>query len=129
MEVIMIDSIDSIKGIGCDVVSVLRIAKMLDNNGFLDKVFTEYEKKYISGKGAKTAAGIWAAKEAVSKAFGTGFVGFNIPDIEVRHNKEGAPQIVLYNRAKAKSETIGVKKVHISISHEEEQALAFAVLE
>lgn len=118
-----------IKGVGCDIVSVSRITELIADQRFLNKVYTAYEQNYISKKGTQSAAGLWVAKEAVSKALGTGFVGFNIKDIEVRYNEEGAPQIALYNGATMRSELIGVEKVHISISHDKEQALAFAVIE
>ncbi len=119
----------SIKGIGCDIVSVSRIAVLIADKKFLNKVYTEHEQNYISGKGKQTAAGLWAAKEAVSKALGTGFVGFTAKDIEIRHNESGTPQIVLYNGAKTIAESVDAKNIHISISHEKEQALAFAVIE
>lgn len=119
----------SIKGIGGDIVSVSRIAVLLGNTRFLDKVCTEYEQNYLCGKGAQTAAGIWAAKEAVSKALGTGCAGFGLHDIEVRHDENGAPRIVLHHGAKARAELIGATSVHVSISHETEQALAFAAIE
>lgn len=92
----------SIKGVGCDIVSASRIAKLIVDQRFLDNVYTVYEHEYISENGTQTAAGLWAAKEAVSKALGTGFVGFTAKDIE---------------------------NIHISISHEKEQAIAFAVME
>ena len=119
----------SIKGVGCDIVSVSRIAEVIVDQRFLDKVYTVYEQAYISEKGKQTAAGLWAAKEAVSKALGTGFVGFTAKDIEIKHDKSGAPQIVLYNGAKTTAESVDAKNIHINISHEKEQALAFAVIE
>ena len=119
----------SIKGIGCDIVSISRIAKVIVDQKFLDKVYTVYEQDYICQKGSQTAAGLWAAKEAVSKALGTGFVGFTAKDIEIRHNESGTPQIMLYNGAKTRSELIDAENVYISISHEKEQAMAFAVIE
>lgn len=118
-----------IKGIGCDIVRVSRIAVLITEKKFLDKVYTVDEQNYIRSKGPQTAAGLWAAKEAVSKALGTGFVGFTAKDIEVSHNENGTPQIVLYNGAKTISELNNAEKVYISISHEEEQALAFAVIQ
>ena len=119
----------SIKGVGCDIVSVSRIAKLIVDQRFLGKVYTAYEREYISEKGTQTAAGLWAAKEAVSKALGIGFVGFTAKDIEIRHSESGTPQIALYNGAKTRSELIHVENIHVSISHEQEQALAFAVIE
>lgn len=119
----------SIKGVGCDIVGVSRIAELIADQRFLDKVYTVYEQAYISEKGKQTAAGLWAAKEAVSKALGTGFVGFTAKDIEIRHNESGTPQIMLYNGAQTRAELIDVETVYISISHEKEQAMAFAVIE
>ena len=119
----------SIKGIGCDIVNISRIAELLVNERFVDKVYTAYEQNYISEKGTQTAAGLWAAKEAVSKALGTGFVEFTAKDIEIRHNESGTPHVILHNGARTRSELMDVNNVHISISHEKEQALAFAVME
>jgi len=118
----------SVKGIGCDIVSVPRIAALIADTRFLDRVYTEREQGYLSGRGAQTAAGMWAAKEAVSKALGTGCVGFGLKDIEVRHDENGAPRIALRRGAEARAELIGAASVHVSISHEAEQALAFAVI-
>lgn len=118
-----------IKGIGCDIVDIYRIKQFFNQNRFLEKVYTPYEQEYIRGKSAHTAAGLWAAKEAVSKALGTGFVGFTAKDIEIRHDESGTPQIVLYNGAETIAESVGAKNMHISISHDQEQALAFAVIE
>lgn len=119
----------SIKGIGCDIVCVSRITELIADQRFINKVYTAYEQNYISEQGTQSAAGLWAAKEAVSKALGTGFVGFTAKDIEVRHNEGGTPQIVLYNGARARSESMDVRNIHISISHEKEQAMAFVVIE
>lgn len=119
----------SIKGIGCDIVCVSRITELIADQRFINKVYTAYEQNYISEQGTQSAAGLWAAKEAVSKALGTGFAGFTAKDIEIRHNESGTPQIVLYNGARARSESMDVRNIHISISHEKEQAMAFVVIE
>ena len=119
----------SIKGIGCDIVSISRIAETAADQRFLDKVYTPYEQACIAQKGPQTAAGLWAAKEAVSKALGTGFAGFTAKDIEIRHNESGAPQITLYNGARTRAGAIGAETVYVSISHEKAQAMAFAVIE
>lgn len=118
-----------IKGVGCDIVSIPRFKEKMNNTRFADKIFTGYEQNYIADKQVSSAAGLWAAKEAVSKALGTGFVGFSVKDIEVRHTAQGQPQIILYNGAQKRSEELGIQNIHISISHESEQALAFAVAE
>lgn len=115
-----------IKGVGCDLVSVLRIEKLIQNKKFLNKVYTLKEQKYIKNRSAQTAAGLWAAKEAVSKVFGTGFTEFGPRDIEVLHTDSGQPEIVLHNGAVTAAEKLKIKKIYISISHEKEQAMAFA---
>ena len=118
----------SIRGIGCDIVSVSRIARLISDERFLNMVYTAYEQQYIRQKGAQTGAGLWAAKEAASKALGTGFAGFTARDIEIRHSADGAPQISLHNGAQAAAASIGAERIHLSISHEREQAMAFVVI-
>ncbi len=118
-----------IKGIVCDIVDIPRIERLFNQKRFLEKVYTPYEREYISKNSVHTAAGLWAAKEAVSKALGTGFSGFSITDIEVIRNHNGRPEILLYNGAKATAEKLEIRRIHISISHEDKQAIAFAVAE
>ncbi len=121
------EKLSGIKGVGCDIVSISRIEKLLSDTRFLGKVCTEQEICYCREKTSHTAAGIWAAKEAVSKALGTGFDGFTPKDIEVVRSVAGQPQIALHRGARARAEMLGIANVHISISHESEQAFAFAV--
>lgn len=120
---------NSIRGVGCDIVSVSRIARLLRETRFLSSVCTEREQMYCKDKSAGTVAGLWAAKEAVSKALGTGFSGFTAKDIEVCHDEYGQPFAVLHNGAKREAAEHNVERIHLSISHEKEQAIAFAVAE
>ena len=64
-----------ILGIGLDIIETARVEKALQNPVFLKKVYTEGEQEYLAKRkgNAQSAAGIFAAKEAVSKALGTGF--------------------------------------------------------
>ena len=118
-----------IKGIGCDIVDISRIEKAMQNTRFIDKVYTPYEQACIKNKSVHTAAGIWAAKEAVSKALGTGFAGFTVKDIEIRHDNNGEPFVILHNGAETVSSNRCIKKIYISISHEDKYAMAFAIAE
>ena len=118
-----------IKGIGCDIVSVPRISQMMIKERFSEKVYTAYEQDYIKGKTIQTAAGIWAAKEAVSKALGTGFSGLTAKDIEVRHHENGMPYITLYNGAEKQANLLHIERIYISISHEKVFAMATAIAE
>lgn len=118
-----------IKGIGCDLVTVSRIEQLLCSPRFRRKVYTPYEQEIVTGCPACTAAGIWAAKEAVSKAFGTGFAGFQLRDIEVRRDEKGKPYVCLYGRALEFFDGINGETIHLSISHEKDTAMAFAIIE
>lgn len=118
-------------GIGIDIVQVDRMKKNIDNVNFLNKIYTEEEQIYLSEKNfnPQTAAGLFAAKEAVSKALGTGILGFSITDIEIIRDEFGKPEIFLHNKALEISLEKGIDKINITISHEKDYAVAFAVAE
>jgi holo-[acyl-carrier protein] synthase len=123
-----------IVGIGTDIIECLRIAQMIDRHGelFIRRVYTEHEIAYCSTKKAATQhyAGRWAAKEAVLKALGTGWVrGISWRDVEVRHKPGGAPTIALRGGAKEVLERSGITRLHISISHCRSHAMAYAIAE
>ena len=120
-----------IVGIGTDIIEIKRIKKAVEkNNHFVDKLFTENEIKYFNTRNnaANVIAGNFAAKEAVSKAVGTGFRKFGLKDIEVLRDELGKPFV---NLSECIYETIGRKDIiiHISISHSNENAIAYAVME
>ncbi len=113
--------------IGVDIVKIERIAAASKKENFLNGVFTEKEIKRYKDTGCKpeTLAGFFAAKEAVSKALGTGFRGFAPKDIEVYNELSGAPKVNLFNGAKT---ALADKEVSISISHDGEYAVAAAII-
>lgn len=119
-------------GIGTDIIEIERIEKTLEKtHTFFDKVYTANEKTYYleSHKRTETLAGLFAAKEAVSKALGTGFRGFGLKDIEIVPNHLGKPEVTLYGEAKVLGQRLKVDTIHISISHSKSYATAFAVAE
>lgn len=118
-----------IKGLGCDMAEIARMEEKLKTEGFAEKVFTERERSSIAQKGAQTAAGCWAAKEAVAKALGTGFTGFGPADIEILTDVDGAPHAFLYRGAQMRMARLGALSVFVSISHEKGMAMAVAVVE
>ena len=123
-----------IVGIGTDIIECLRIAQMIDRHGelFIRRVYTDHEIAYCSTKKAATQhyAGRWAAKEAVLKALGTGWVrGISWRDVEVRHKPGGAPTVALRGGAKEVLERSGITRMHISISHCRSHAIAYAIAE
>lgn len=120
-----------IKGVGIDIVSISRIRRMLLkwDEEFLRRFFTEKEIQYIKGKSMsfETIGGIFGSKEAVSKVFGTGIRNMSLKDIEVLHDNLGKPYINLYGGAKEIAEKKGIDKIEISISHERENIVSFAI--
>ena len=120
-------------GIGNDIVEVERIERAaVRTESFLNKLLTEEERERVAKDDKirfESIAGIFAAKEAVSKALGTGFVTFELRDIEVRKDERGKPWIKLYGGALVLSQQLGVTHLHISISHTKAYATAFAIVE
>jgi len=118
-------------GIGTDIIEINRIEKvMMRTSSFLDKSFTDNEIEYFKLKGLKgnVIAGNFAAKEAISKALGTGFRGFGLKDIEVLRDKLGKPVVNLSNKV---YKILDLKEfnMYVSISHSKENAIAYAVME
>ena len=120
-----------IHGVGIDVVKINRIEKIMDRNGerFLNKVFTSNERKYIENKKGSyaTISGIFASKEAVSKLLGRGIGRVTWKEIEVSHDVYGKPFIILYGNAYMRMVEKQIKAIHLTISHEREYAIAFAL--
>lgn len=100
-----------IVGIGNDVCDIRRIEKMLERFGerFLDKVFTDEERRKAYGRAhpARTLAKRFAAKEALSKALGTGFrSGVHMKDIGIVNSPSGRPTLALANGAARRLESL-----------------------
>ena len=124
----------SVVGIGVDLVECERIQHSLDRFGdrFLKRVFTEGEIAYSSSMKfpARHLAARFAAKEAVSKAFGTGIgksMGWR--DIDVQKKETGEPFLVLNGGAEDLAKKRGVTNALITLSHTDHHAMAMIVLE
>lgn len=117
-----------IAGIGTDLIEVERVAKAYEKESFCRRVYTEAEREMI-GTQMQRAAGNFAVKEAVSKAFGTGFHGMEPGEIEVLREPSGKPYVVLYGGAKKAQQEQNIQKIHVSISNTKDYALAYVVLE
>jgi holo-[acyl-carrier protein] synthase len=118
-------------GIGIDVIEISRIAAAIQKEGFLKKVYTEQERKYCQNRGRHAVASYaarFAAKEAVSKAFGTGFYPGEAKDIEIVNAANGCPEVILAGDFLQLAKKAGVAKIHISLTHTKEYAAANAVL-
>lgn len=124
----------SVLGVGVDIVENTRIQHSLDRFGerFLHRVFTAGEIAYCQSMKfpARHFAARFAAKESVSKAFGTGIGrAMTWRDIDVHREGSGQPFVLLDGGAKQLAAERGVTSVWISLSHTEHHAVATAVLE
>lgn len=122
----------NLTGIGIDIVEVARIADAIERHGepFLARLFTADERSYCESRkpAARHYAARFAAKEAVSKALGTG-IGANAGwiDIEVVHDSHGAPKIRLDGAARDFAREQGIHEILISLSHAHDYAAANAI--
>ena len=124
----------SIHGIGIDLCEIERVSSSLEKLGdrFADKILHPNEKALFNEQKFKGRylAKRFAAKEAFSKALGTGIAeGVILPDIEVVNNKKGKPELRLHGATENKLAEIGATKVHLSISDEKQFAIAQVLIE
>lgn len=119
-----------IRGLGVDLMDVERIKRALERHPrFLARVYSPVEQAAIARRGAETAAGYFAAKEAVAKALGTGFRGFTTRDISIEPDALGRPAAHLSGGALDRLHALGAQSVLISITHTGGFAAAVAVIE
>ena len=119
-------------GIGCDIIEINRVEKAVKSESFKQRVFTPAEIAYCESRGKQQFASFaarFAAKEAVLKAFGTGLRGGALTDIEVLNDELGSPKMTLIAYHKELAESKGVKKIHVTLSHSKDSAMAYVVLE
>ncbi len=123
-----------IAGIGVDVVEIKRLERAIERFGgsFLERVFCPNEIEACLKK-ADPYPGFsarFAAKEAFSKALGTGFRnGMRLSDICVSKDELGAPALFLRGTAKRLLTKMDISKVHVSLSHERSYAVSVVILE
>lgn len=113
---------------GTDIVKISRMEGLI-KNGIPKKVFSEYEQNYINSKSNRlqTSAGIYAAKEAVLKALGTG-ITLPLNEVCINHLSDGKPFVVLTGTALEYANRFGIDSIDISISHDGEYAIACAYM-
>lgn len=124
-----------IVGTGTDLIEIERVRASLERFGarFEDKVFTVGEIAYCRAKNkgaAESFAARFAAKEAAAKALGTGISrGIIWKEIEVVRKSGQRPEIVFHGRAAERSKMLSVGKIHLSLTHNRNLALATVILE
>lgn len=121
-----------IAGIGTDIAEVRRFEKWVKNPQMLERFFNEKECGFSGSLASQCQhyAVRFAAKEAFSKALGTGICGFNLKEVYITKDGEGKPLLNIEGNALSLMEKrFGRCKAFVSLSHEKEYALAFVVLE
>ncbi len=121
-----------IRGVGVDIIEVARIRSAEERFGerFLQRILRPAEIAYCRSfqDPAPHLAARFAAKEAVSKAFGTGIgAALGWQDMEVAHHPGGQPYLVLHDRGRAWLAARGGGQVHLSLSHTQNYGAAVAV--
>jgi len=116
--------------IGIDISKISRFEKFLDNEKFYNRVFTKNEIELINkrrgNRKLETIAGRFSAKEAVSKALGTGIGKIGFKDIEILNKENGKPEVFLCNKAKDICSKIIDNNLEVSISHDGEYVVSVA---
>ncbi|MCD6288734.1 MAG: holo-ACP synthase [Candidatus Hydrogenedentes bacterium] len=123
-----------IVGTGIDVIEISRIKRTVErfSDRFITRIFSRAEREYCMAKRLPEVhlAARFAAKEAASKALGTGLSGGVLwRDIEVGVEPSGKPYLVFHNAAAMKLADIGGSRVHISLSDTDGLAVASVIIE
>jgi holo-[acyl-carrier protein] synthase len=123
-----------ILGTGIDLIEVARIASSFEKFGerFVNRILLPEEIAYCLSHRAPAPflAVRFSAKEAVSKAFGTGIgAALGWQDIEIRRKETGEPYVVLHGKGQTLFEARNARKLHVSLTHTQLYAAATAILE
>jgi holo-[acyl-carrier protein] synthase len=121
-----------ILGLGIDVVHVARIRHWQSVPGLAERYFHPDEIAAAQDRGhgaAHSLAARFAAKEAFGKALGTGLAGISLRDVQVVNSHNGRPDMVLHGSALARLREAGGSSVHLSLTHESDNAIAVVVIE
>lgn len=124
----------AIVGLGTDIAEIERVEKALDRSGepFAKRILTdaEFEKFSAIKQQGRFLAKRFAAKEAASKALGTGIaLGVTFHDFEITNDQLGKPVLIFSGKALELSEQKQVEHIHLSISDERHYAVATVILE
>jgi holo-[acyl-carrier protein] synthase len=121
-----------ITGVGVDVVHGRRMERWRAVPGLLERYFHGEELAAALSRGAGVSLSLaarFAAKEAFGKALGTGLAGLVLKDIMVMNNHNGRPEIQVFGTALAALKKSGANRIFVSLTHEQDNAIAMVVLE
>lgn len=122
----------AILGIGVDRIKIARIKQSVVrfDAKFIQRVYSDREYKLAQQRGTfRRLAMFFAAKEAVAKAMGTGFIGFAMKDVEVVYLSSGKPEIRLHGAAQHQADALHITNIHLSLTDDDGVAMAFAIAE
>jgi holo-[acyl-carrier protein] synthase len=113
---------------GIDIIEIRRFKRLIERYGsrFIERVFTPLEIAEAGGR-AHSLAARFAAKEAVSKALGTGIGLISWQEIEILKGENDAPGLRLLGSAARRAQDLGLADWSVSLSHEQEHAVAMVV--
>jgi holo-[acyl-carrier protein] synthase len=117
-----------ITGAGIDIIEISRVESACSKRAFLERVYTQAEIESCAGR-ASSLAGLFAAKEAAAKALGSGFRRFSPIDAEIVKDALGKPCLNPRGPMRRLMEEEGIRCAALSISHDRDKAVAFAVME
>jgi holo-[acyl-carrier protein] synthase len=114
--------------VGIDTIEIARIERTLADFGdrFLRRVYTERERERYGTRVSELAAR-FAAKEATSKALGTGIRGIRWREMEILANRRGKPVLILHGRAADRAALLGLVVFDLSLTHSRTDAMAIVV--
>ena len=123
-----------IYGIGVDLCSIRRVQNIKDLNKFANKILTSDEIEYLDTLDQKNSVNYlakqFAAKEALSKALGTGLTGdVKLNLIEIDRDQSGKPYIKMNDHMKTLLSKIGVNSTFVSLADDSDYAIATVILE
>ena len=127
----------AIFGVGTDIIQIERVKRSFVNHGdkFVSRILADVEIKQLQQKKSEASkvaflAKRFAAKEAISKALGTGMrQGVDFKQLVIVADELGKPIVALHEKAKEWANQNAITKIHVSISDEKDAAVAFAVAE
>jgi holo-[acyl-carrier protein] synthase len=118
-----------ILGIGIDLIEIERIERAITrHDNFVSRIFSprEMERCEDCARPARRYAACFAAKEAASKALGSGIRGFAWREVEMLEDVNGRPYLALSGRALEMASRLGVSRILLSVSHSGKMAVAIA---
>lgn len=122
-----------ILGVGVDIVECRRFESWLEKPDLLERYFSAGELALAQSRrperAAEALASRFAAREALGKALGTGLQGLILKEVPLGKNEKGQPRFEPSERMRSYLEERGVTKIHLSLSHEKEAAVAVVCLE